>query len=108
MMWKCPKLFRYWEEVVAKINKTFKTKLEAESKICLLGSIEENRVPASSLEVVLRCLFQARKLIALRWQAQIPPTAKSWVETINTMIWSERVTLTRQGNYRKFVRMWKP
>ena len=68
--------------------------------------MEDHRVPPGALEGVLRCLFQALKLIAQRWQAHAPPSVKNWAETINAMIWSERVTFIKQGNYKRFERVW--
>lgn len=41
-------------------------------RVCLIGCMEENRVPTGTIAVVLRCFFQARKLIAQNWQAQRP------------------------------------
>lgn len=73
MVWKRPKLFRYWVEIIDRINKIFRSTLEPEAKACLLGSLEEDRVPPGTTVAVLRCLFQARKLIAQKWQAQTPP-----------------------------------
>lgn len=108
MVWKCPKLFRYWRGIITRINKTFKSSLEPEAKTCLLGCLEEDRVLPGIIEVVLRCLFQARKLIAQKWQAQAPPTVESWTATINSMVWSERVLYIMQNNIRKFETMWGP
>ena len=108
MFWRCPKLFRYWIEVINRINKIFKTSLEPEARTCLLGDAEEHRIPAGALESVLRCLFQARKLIAQRWQAHVPPTVENWVENINALIWCERVAFIKQGNYNRFRRVWEP
>lgn len=76
MVWKCPKLFRYWE-IIDRINTTFKTTLEPAAKTCLLKCMEERRVLTGTTEVALRCLFQVRKLIAQKLQAQIPPTVKN-------------------------------
>ena len=75
---------------------------------CLLGSIEDTRVPQGSGEAILRCLFQARKTIAQKWQAQTPPSVVNWIASMKLTISNERVYFTRQGNYGKFVRIWGP
>lgn len=91
-----------------RINKIFRTTLELAAKTCLLGNMEECRVPTGTTEVVLRCLFQARKLIAQKWQAQCPSAGEEWVETVNVTVWREKVVLTRCGSYKKFVTIWRP
>lgn len=46
MLWRCPKLHRYWQSAVETINGMFgKTKLPMEPGICLLNMIEECRTP---------------------------------------------------------------
>lgn len=72
MIWKCPKLFRYWNEVVETLNKILALELKIEPKLCILG-VEGNIRRNFKIKIVRRCLFQARKLIALRWQARTPP-----------------------------------
>ena len=74
----------------------------------MLGGMEDHRIPPGAMESVLRCLFQARKLIAQRWQAHAPPSVENWVETINALIWCERVAFIKQGNYGRFRRVWGP
>ena len=72
MIWRCPKLFRYWKGILDTINKIYKTKLEMNPRLCILGLGEEISRMTSTSKAVLRCLFQARKLIAQRWQAGNP------------------------------------
>lgn len=35
MMWRCPKLVRYWSEILKIISTTFRVKLELEPKTCI-------------------------------------------------------------------------
>lgn len=76
MVWRCPKLVRYWTGVVEAINGTFGTSFEIDVRLCILGyrvwGVEEVTLKTA----VLRCLYQARKLITQRWQSVSPPTAE--------------------------------
>lgn len=64
MMWRCPKLVRYWGEIVKVIETRLKVKLALEAKVCILGLTGENIGSNSTNIAVVRCLYQARKLIA--------------------------------------------
>ena len=98
MVWRCPKLYSYWVEITERINRVFGSSLDPVALTCLLGCMEDNQVPPGNLEAILRCLFQARKIIAQKWQAHAPPSVENWVATINLTISSERAFSTRQGN----------
>lgn len=50
-------------------------------RLCILGVGEGIDGGAEVTKVVLRCLFQARKLIAQRWQSVKPPSVKDWVDS---------------------------
>lgn len=45
MLWKCPKLVRYWREVVSTINGAYNSQIELDPKICLLGYLNEELYP---------------------------------------------------------------
>ena len=107
MMWRCPKLHRYWVKILDIINVTFGITLELEARVCLLGCIEERMGQRDILEAAIRCLFQARKLIALKWQAQNPPTVEEWFNVMNSTIGKERGTWIRRGNLKKFKAIWE-
>ena len=77
-------------------------------RLCILGLGEEISRMTSTSKAVLRCLFQARKLIAQRWQAGNPPSVKEWVNVVTETIWKEKVVYTKRGNIREFGKMWNP
>lgn len=108
MMWRCPKLVRYWSEILQIISTTFRVKLELEPKTCILGYIDRELGDRSAAIATARCLYQARKLIAQSWQSKTPPTPEEWVRTINSLVWKEKTNYTRMGNYSKFFKIWNP
>lgn len=68
------------------IDRVFGTSTELEAKYCLLGLAEGVGNPDNTQTTVLRCLYQARKLIALRWQSALPPSGSEWMNNMNTAI----------------------
>lgn len=59
MVWRCPKLRRYWGLIVEEISEVFGTNIREEPRTCVLGLIEVEEVKGKRREAVLRCLFQA-------------------------------------------------
>lgn len=67
MLWRCPKLYRYWKGVLGKINSKFGLALQMDPILCILGYLEQNVGSASTRIAILRCLYQARKEITWKW-----------------------------------------
>lgn len=107
MMWRCPKLVMYWTEILDIIETRFGIRLELEAKTCVLGLIRQNIGNGHRVTAVIRCLYQARKLIAQSWLSAAPPTSGDWVRTMNTLVRIERTTYTRRGSYKKFTKIWE-
>lgn len=108
MMWKCPKLFRYWTDVIGTISSTFGIRLPRDPVICLLGALDEDSVTPSTQTAVIRALYAARKLIAQYWITSRVPTAKQWVSRINALLVWERLTYVHRKVPNKFYSMWQP
>lgn len=96
MLWKCPKLFRYWSEIVETLNKVFSLELKMEPKLCILGVGEDMTTGTCKSTIVQRCLFQARKLIAQRWQARTPPQIDEWCKTVTKTMWKEKAVYIKK------------
>lgn len=67
MLWNCPKLFTYWQNVVETINQVYQTQIQTDPKICLLGQLEKEMYTLAIRIPIIRMLFIARKLIAMKW-----------------------------------------
>ena len=63
LLWRCPKLHKYWAEVVSTVNSVFRVSIPVDPRVCLLGALEEYVIEVYIREAVHRVLFQARKLI---------------------------------------------
>ena len=53
-------------------------------------------------------LFQARKLIAQRWQAVNPPTISEWTNAVTATVWKEKAVYAKRRNIKEFDQIWKP
>lgn len=82
--------------------------LEREAIVCILGYRWVQGERKSTTLVILRCLFQARKMIALRWQSKEPQTVKDWIATLIETLCRERIEYIKRGNFQEFDRMWSP
>lgn len=74
MLWKCPKLHRYWAEVISTINSIWNLRFTTDPKLCLLGWLDEEQYTPHTYIAILRTLFLARKLIARKWLSITAPT----------------------------------
>lgn len=107
MLWRCPKLHRYWEKLVEEINVIFRSSLAMEARTCLLSLFEKNDMLKDTQTAIIRCLFQGRKIIARKWQAKEPPTVGEWRREVKDMIIKEEFWYRRRGNLKKHKSIWK-
>ena len=90
------------------MGETFGVPLEAEATLCVLGYRREREEKKTTTVALLRCLFQARKLIMTRWQAITPPAIREWFGAVNETICKERAVYTKRGDLKEFEEMWRP
>lgn len=108
MMWRCPKLFRYWEGVIDSLRDVFGIVLEKEAKECILGYRGIQGERKSTTLAILRGLFQARKTITLRWQSKEPPIVRDQIVILKETLCRERTEYIKRGNLKDFDKMWRP
>lgn len=107
MIWRCPKLFRYWKEVLDMISQVYMFNIPREPVVCLLGALDEEALTPSAHTAVLRLLYIARKLIAQLWITPRVPTGKQWVEQVNKLLIREKLTYQHRKAPRKFYSLWQ-
>lgn len=78
MLWKWPKLVRYWNRVIAIINLIYQVQLTVDPLVCLLGGLEDSYSLPIHIALI-RLLYLARKLIARYWLSNWVPTSKQWI-----------------------------
>lgn len=85
----------------------FGTSLDIEDKTCVFGLIERKGFSGDMRTEKTRCLFQARKLIAQKWQAKVTPTVEEWMKVMKYTIWKEKCIYSKRGDNKKYERFWK-
>lgn len=101
MLSRCPKLVRYWNRIVNKINKIYQVQLVVDPLMCLLGRLTEELYPLSVYITLTRLLYLARKLIArLCLSAQVP-TEVQWIQMVNNVLTRERNTYYHRKSLKK-------
>lgn len=108
MLWKCPKLHRYWAEVISTINSIWNLRLTTDPKLCLLGWLDEEQYTPHTYIAILRTLFLARKLIARKWLSITAPTHTEWITSVNDSLIREQLTYKHRGSPQKFESIWEP
>lgn len=106
MMWRCPKLTRYWQEVYHIINSVFQINMDVDPKSGLLGLLPTHLQESAHTEVIIRLLFQARKQIALKWLSTALPTKLYWLNTVNSLLEREKLVYVHRGCPHKFMKVW--
>lgn len=82
MIWRCPKLTRYWTEVTQTISALAQTPIPSTPLVYLLGVINTEMYPKVIYIMLTTILYLARKLIARFWLASADPTRAQWMLTL--------------------------
>lgn len=53
-----------------------------------------------------RALFQARKIILMKWKSVTPPSVKSWIQHMGNTLTMEKYIYQHKENPGKFDRLW--
>lgn len=107
MIWKCPKLFRYWKEVLDTISEVYMIPLERTPVVCVLGGIDEELAPPPTCIALIRLLYIAKKLIAQWWITPRVPTRVQWIDSVNRLLIREKITYQRRKAPQKFLSIWQ-
>lgn len=107
MLWKCPKLFCHWKEVLDVISQVYMITIPQNPVVCLLVAPDEETLTPSAHTAVLYLLYVARKLIAQFWIVPRVPTRRQWVEQVNKLLIREKLTYQHRNAPRKFYAMWQ-
>lgn len=106
LLWRCPRLHRYWNEIAGTLNGVFQTKVPTDPLCCILGVLEDV-VPEEWTRVAFsRALFQARKLILMGWKSTLPPTSNSWIAHMGQTLIREKYIYQHRGCLGRFERIW--
>lgn len=102
MFLKCPKLFRYWTEILEVISQVFTFVIPRTPTVCLLGALDEETLTPSTHTAIIRLLYVVQKLIAQFWIIPRVPTRQQWIDRVNKMLIREKLTYQHRNAPRKF------
>lgn len=106
LMWRCPKLHRYWEEVSRRISGLAQIHIPLNPTVYFLGAIEAEMFPGGKYLMITRLMYLARKLIARYWMTPTVPTGKQWISYVNSLLPRERLAYNRRNDKGKFDKIW--
>ncbi|OCT95213.1 hypothetical protein XELAEV_18012899mg [Xenopus laevis] len=75
MVWKCPKLTRYWMDIFSFISKVLVLPIQPDPSLALLGHTGGVMDSVESRTLLQLLMFYASKLIVLRWNRLATPKA---------------------------------
>lgn len=108
-VWDCPKIKKYWKEVVLTISEIVGVNIPHQAKICVLGIYPNNFVVNSKKATLIDFgLLQARRMIALSWKKMDVPSIHTWIKEMASCIVLERLTYIIRGKAAEFENVWKP
>lgn len=102
MFWNCPKLVRYWTEVIDRIKSVLLISVDTTPLTYILGYVEDLPTEVEGKIAIARILYMARKVIAQRWLDPRPPTVKQFEGKVNWLISLERGIYRKRGSLSKF------
>lgn len=108
LLWRCPKLHRYWTGVVSTLNSAFQVTVQMDTKPFLLGIVDDIPTGDDQKQAIARALFQARKLILRHWKAVVPPALREWLAQMGDTLRLEKYIYQHRGRPQKFDKLWSP
>lgn len=108
LLWRCPKLHLYWNEVINTINRVFQIVIPLDPKPCLLGIVDDLLTEDILRQAIRRALFQARLLILRHWRSTCPPTVQEWITQMGATIRMEKIIYQHRGATQKYEKLWAP
>lgn len=106
MMWNCPKLVRYWGDVLSLIGSVYQVTVEETPLTCILGYVEDVATDPMEQLAIARLLYMARKVIAYHWLDSDPPVLQEFIGKVNWLLLLERGIYLKRGAIRKFDSVW--
>ena len=108
-LWECPKIQRFWNDVIKSMSEIFNIKIPLDVKLCVLGIYPEDFVQTQKKTKLLDFgLLQARRAIALCWKRMDAPSLNMWWRELADCIGLERLTYIAKGKQKDFVQLWEP
>lgn len=110
LLWRCPKLVRYWAEVLNDIDSTFKITLPRTPETILLGLPQAKHYPLKSLRgrQIALALLAARQVLLAKWGTNTDPIHSDWIYRLWQLLAMEHLSLGVEGKGSTFQELWEP
>ena len=105
----CPKLEHFWTAVFSFFSKVFKTTLQPDPLLVILGTSGN----IGNLQITQRRLLSygllcGKKLVLLHWKKTETPTFKEWLTALTDTLHLERIRYSLSGRLEDFKKIWQP
>lgn len=95
MSWSCPRVVRFWGEVVWLIHFPLQLTLLVSPELVFLGIQDDEQRPRCTKLLLLYLFYYAKREIILKWNARFPPSVGSREKSINAAPTMYKVDLYR-------------
>lgn len=106
MVWSCPKIQPYWQEVADALTEVCGSRIPFEPLTLLLSHLEEVQGDRYIKLCLTFSLFYAKREILLRWKLAERPTKASWCQSIHSVLPLYRLTYQSRQCPAKFDKVW--
>lgn len=99
LLWHCPKLVRYWTDVLSDINSAFQIPLPHLPEHIILGLPLSKHFPLKSLRgrQIALALLAARQVLLAKWGSTTIPDPMDWIYRLWQTLAMERLSLSADG-----------
>ncbi len=108
IFWSCPKLEKFWQEILQKVSEAMHFDIPKDPRILFLGMTPAGK-EGRSQKYLIHILFTAAiKCITLSWLKPNPPTYSLWLQKVRDIHEMEKITYELKLEKSKFIKRWSP
>ncbi|OCT60463.1 hypothetical protein XELAEV_18046489mg [Xenopus laevis] len=97
----------YWLAIQERITKLLGFEVPLDPKWYLMGMDPPVQLTRPAKKIVLKLLFQARRLIAQHWKDRSPPTYPEWEKSIQETQAVEHLIARKNGTVKQHLSVWQ-
>ena len=109
LLWSCPKLTRFWKEVLDAVDSMFEVVLPRFPEYIVLGMPDRLAFPLHSIkgQAMAAGLLAARQAIIALWGKPDAPHSSLWVYRLWDLLGMERISASLTNTYARFLKIWR-
>lgn len=107
LMWNCPRVKPFWEEVFTRINLVTNSVVPKNAILVILGdSTYVKKLHKGIQDWILTALACAKKNVLKCWKASPPPSTEDWINDLCKIAAMEKIMAKRLKLMEKFMDKW--